>query len=70
MKKESVCKWRKRAEELRTIIDDIDTAGDMFKPNGGPAEIAYFEFILKRISKANDILCSYDGQTWSVPEND
>ena len=39
--------WKLKAEELWKLLDDIDTAGDMFKPeiNG------YFKYVQKKVEQ-------------------
>ena len=39
--------WRAKAEALWALIDDIDTAGDMFKPEMG----AYFRYVNLKVSE-------------------
>lgn len=52
-------KWKKRAESLYQILDDISTVADMAK---GDREY-YFQMTQKMIAKRNDIARSEDGYT-------
>lgn len=54
--------WKKAAMDLWQIIDDIDTASDMFKPE----KTAYYNFIQKQQAKRHVILFS-DGYNLTLP---
>jgi hypothetical protein len=62
--------FRKIAEELWSLLDDIDTASDMFKPcerNGIKSYNNFYEYSLKKTAKRFDLLKS-DGYKLFTPE--
>ena len=46
-------------EYLWQLLDDISTAGDMFKPEISP----YFKYVNKKCEDRSNIAESFDGQT-------
>ena len=54
-------KNRERAEKLWQLLDDIDTASDMFKPsetNGIQSYHNFYEYVMKKASERFDIFKS------------
>lgn len=49
-------------DELRSLIDDIDTATDIHKPDN---EHPFTKVVYQKIGEANQILGCFDGLTWS-----
>jgi|TARA_R110000751_G_scaffold47163_3_gene105691 hypothetical protein len=52
-------------DELRSLIDDIDTATDIHKPDN---EHPFTKVVYQKIGEANQILGCFDGLTWSRPQ--
>jgi len=46
--------WREKAENLWKLLDDIDTYGDMFKPE----HTIYFKKVNEKANQRHDILSS------------
>ena len=52
---------REKAEKLWKLLDDIDTASDMFKPceaNGIKSYHNFYEYVMKKASERFDIFQS------------
>ena len=58
---------RKQAEFLWELLDDIDTAGDMFKPRDLDSWERYYSWINKKLRKRFEIFKS-DGYKLMTPE--
>jgi len=58
---------RKQAEFLWELLDDIDTAGDMFKPQDLDSWERYYSWINKKLCKRFKIFKS-DGYNLMTPE--
>lgn len=59
----------KRTEKLWTLLDDIDTASDMFKPsktNGINSYNNFYEYSMGKVEQRHKVLKSLDGQTLKV----
>ena len=62
--------YKKMAHELWQLLDDIDTASDIFKPsetNGFKSYHNFYSYSLKKASKRFDLLKS-DGYKLFTPE--
>jgi len=56
---------QKKDEQIETLwalLDDISTAGDMFKPEN----TNYFRYVEKTCSKRSEVASSEDGQTLKI----
>ena len=62
----SVSKWEARAEALWKLLDDIDTASDMFKPSDLTSYKAFYRYVMKKAEDRHEYLRSLDGQTLVV----
>jgi len=51
---------------LWKLLDDISTAGDMFKPKID----AYFKYVNAKCEERSDVANSLDGQTLQIKEHD
>ena len=62
---------RNIASELWSLLDDIDTASDMFKPSDERSHRAFYRYVMKRVSTRHDHLISdgYDLFLSSPEEN-
>ncbi len=58
---------RKQAEFLWELLDDIDTAGDMFKPRDLDSWERYYSWINKKLRKRFEVFQS-DGYKLMTPE--
>ena len=50
--------WEGMAESLWALLDDIDTAGDMFKPGDIKSWEAHFKYITMKHNKRFEIMSS------------
>lgn len=47
-------KWERKAKLLWELLDDIDTASDMFKPEKSP----FYHYVMRKAEKRFDIMAS------------
>ena len=57
------------ADKLWTLLDDIDTACDMFKPSDEEGYRKFYEYTMRRVMERHAILAS-DGYNLFLPNND
>lgn len=50
--------FRERAEELWGLLDDIDTASDMFKPQDEKSAMAFYNYAMKKQEERHKYLKS------------
>ena len=62
--------WKTKAENLWGILDDIDTASDMFKPSDEKSYKAFFDYTMKKCSERGKYMNSLDGQTLTAVEQE
>ena len=57
-------KYKKIAKELWKLLDDIDTASDVFKPDTIESYKAFYNHTMKECEKRGRYMESKDGYTW------
>lgn len=62
-------RWKKAAEDLWQLLDDISTASDMFKPTSLEGYKAFYRYTMKRCKERGKILESRDGYTLCWPDD-
>jgi len=60
--------WKDRAEILWNLLDDIDTAGDIFKPNDLKSYKAYEKYVDSR-QKQRMLVLESDGYNLFLPKD-
>jgi len=61
-------RYKEAAEKLWSLLDDIDTASDMFKPSTEEGFRAFYRYAMKRCEERGKILESRDGYTLVWPD--
>jgi len=64
-------RFKKAAEVLWSLLDDIDTASDMFKPSNEAGYKAFYDYAMRKAAKRGKVMQSLDGYSLSwCPEFD
>ena len=59
---------REVAESLWSLLDDIDTASDVFKPSTLTSYIRFYEYVMKKAAKRFDYLKSDGYKIYTLEE--
>jgi len=62
--------WQNKAENLWQLLDDIDTASDMFKPKDEKSYKAFFDYAMKKCAERGKYMNSLDGYTLTAVETE
>jgi hypothetical protein len=62
--------WQNKAEKLWQLLNDIDTASDMFKPHDEKSYKAFFDYTMKKCQERGKYMNSLDGQTLTSVEQE
>ena len=62
--------WRGKAEKLWSLLDDIDTASDAFKPNDEKSYKKFFNYAMKKCAERGKYMNSLDGHTLTAVEEE
>lgn len=64
---ERVYDWKQRTYTLWELLDDIDTASDMFKPTDLDGFKAFYNYVMKKVEKRNRVLVPDDNHNLIPP---
>ena len=62
--------WQTKAEKLWELLDDIDTASDMFKPHDGKSYKAFYDYVMRKCQERGKYMNSLDGRTLIAVEQE
>lgn len=62
--------WCDKAEKLWQLLDDIDTASDMFKPHDEKSYKQFFDYTMKKCRERGKYINSLDGYTLTSVEQE
>lgn len=62
--------WKEKTEKLWQLLDDIDTASDMIKPNNEISYKDFYDYVMKKCAERNNYMNSLDGQTLTAHEQE
>lgn len=62
--------WQDKAEKLWQLLDDIDTASDIFKPNDEKSYKAFFDYTLEKCKERGKYMNSPDGYKLTAVETE
>jgi hypothetical protein len=60
--------YYEKAEKLWQLLDDIDTASDIFKPRDEASYKAFYNYTMRKCEERGKYLHSLDGYTLEAPE--
>jgi len=62
--------WQNKAEALWRLLDDIDTASDMFKPHDEKSYKSFYHYAMMKCTERGKYMISLDGYTLTAGETE